>query len=85
MDEVVEATVVTEKKIRESIINFITSSVNVITMDKAVESAAVPDQQNGESFEAGLLTEKYIAAASTNFWTMDETLKYSAIPDQHNE
>ena len=67
VDEEVEATVVTENQIRESIINLKTASANVITMDKAVESAAVPDQQNGESFEAGLLTEKYIAAASTNF------------------
>ena len=62
--------------------NLETYSANVITIDEAVKSAAVHDQQNEWYVESEVLSEVSSGAASENFVTMDETIDADSVPDQ---
>ena len=53
-------------------------------MDKSVEAAAIPDQQNEESVKYGLFPEWSSGASSEKFGTIYEAVSAATIPDQNN-
>ena len=65
--------------------NLETAYANVGTMDKAIRSSSVPDQNNEEFVEYGLIPEGAIAGASAIFGTMKEALKSAYASYQQNK
>ena len=65
--------------------NIETASKNVRTTYEAVNADAIPDQQNEEYVEYGVLTEGVSDADSANVGTMDKAVKSPAVLYQQNK